>query len=145
MPPTGPRFQPPSLVVREHDGEPFYEAKFRSRRPAGEAPHRAGVADPRIDSGSWVPRRGRVADGYFDERTAHVHAAEIVAQYVADVAHAVRARRTGAPHARSYVPCGSRRVPRVAGEGEGRETRDVGGSTVRTSRSRLLSSSAAPA
>jgi integrase len=35
-------------------------------------------------SGEWSRRRGRVPDGSYDERSAHVEAARLVAEYVAD-------------------------------------------------------------
>jgi integrase len=71
------------LLLREHNGEPFYEAKFRY---AGhQVKRRVGRAWlDRADSGEWVPRRGRVTDGFVDERRAHIAAAEIVASYVKD-------------------------------------------------------------
>jgi integrase len=80
---------PASLVIREHNGEPFYEAKFRI---AGhQVKRRVGRAWLTRDaSGNWVARAGRVAAGCFDERRAHVRAAEIVASYVARVAEVER-------------------------------------------------------
>ncbi len=38
----------------------------------------------RDEAGAWVPRKGRLPDGFFDERRAHVRAAEIVAEYITD-------------------------------------------------------------
>ncbi len=38
----------------------------------------------RSRDGSWTRRRGRIEDGYFDERRANIRAAEIVAEYVRD-------------------------------------------------------------
>ncbi|MHB8696142.1 MAG: tyrosine-type recombinase/integrase [Solirubrobacteraceae bacterium] len=77
------------LLLREHKGEPFYEAKFRY---AGQqVKRRVGRAWlDRDGSGEWVPRRGRVADGFVDERRAHIAAAEIVASYVKDFNEAER-------------------------------------------------------
>jgi integrase len=75
-----------SLVIRSHAGEPFYEAKFRY---AGQqVKRRLGAAWLTRDdqSGEWNPRRGRVADGFLDERRAHVAAAELAAKYVSDFA-----------------------------------------------------------
>jgi integrase len=71
------------LLLRVHKGEPFYEAKFRY---AGQqVKRRVGPAWLTQDSSDgWVPRRGRVAEGYLDERRAHVAAAEIVRSYVKD-------------------------------------------------------------
>ena len=83
MAPAGP-FPTPSLVVRELSGEPFYDAKFRY---AGrQVKRRVGPAwlsrDP--STGEWRPRRGRVGDGAFDERRAHVAAAELVERLVTE-------------------------------------------------------------
>ena len=87
-----------SIIVREHRGQPFYEAKFRH---AGlQVKRRIGPAWLERDdvTGVWTPRRGRVPDGSFDERRAHVKAAGIVAEYVTGVVEAERAqddRRAG--------------------------------------------------
>jgi integrase len=54
---------------------------------------RIGPAWLRDALGGWVPRRGRVADGYFDERRAHVAAAELVATYVKDFNESERVER----------------------------------------------------
>jgi len=43
--------------------------------------------------GSWRPRRGRVPDGYLDERRAHVAAAGKVAEYLADAQQREQERR----------------------------------------------------
>src|ERR1700756_1522050 len=82
MPPREPA-PTPFPRLRKHKGEPFYEAKFRY---AGQqVKRRVGRAWlDRDKSGEWVPRRGRVADGFFDERRAHIAAVEIVASYVKD-------------------------------------------------------------
>ena len=87
---TSPTIAPPaSLVIRECNGKPFYEAKFRS---AGrQVKLRIGRAWlTRNSSGRWVARAGRVATGCFDERRAHVRAAEIVASYITRAAEAER-------------------------------------------------------
>jgi integrase len=73
-----------SLVVRAHRREPFYEAKFRYegrqvKRRLGPAWLTRGTGD-----GTWQQRRGRVADGYLDERRAHVAAAEAVDRFVTE-------------------------------------------------------------
>ncbi len=74
---------PPALVVRSHNGKPYYEAKFRDGTQ--QVMRRVGPAWlERSSCGRWVPRRGRVPDGYFDERRAHVRAAEVAAAYLAD-------------------------------------------------------------
>ena len=86
-----------NLVPRDQNGRVFYEAKFRY---GGEQVwRRVGPAwlelDPKAPAGCprqerFRPRRGRVAPGYFDERSAHVRAAEIVKQYVDEVDNAAR-------------------------------------------------------
>lgn len=78
-----------NLVLREQRGRVFYEAKFRY---GGEQIwRRIGPAwmelNPDADAVAasverFRARRGRVGEGYFDERAAHVRAAEIVAAYV---------------------------------------------------------------
>ena len=79
-----------SLVVRELGGEPIYEAKFRYE--GRQVKRRIGPAwltrDP--SSGAWRPRRGRVAEGAFDERRAHAAAAELVTRYVEETVNAER-------------------------------------------------------
>jgi len=70
-----------SLVVREQGGRVYYEAKFRDdiqqvMRRIGPAWLEAGP------DGEWRTRRGRVPDGYFDERPAHARASELVASYL---------------------------------------------------------------
>jgi hypothetical protein len=82
MPPTGP-VPSAALIVCEQRSEVHYEAKFRYA--GGQVKRRIGPAWlSRDGSGGWVPRRGRVAAGYFDERRAHVAAAEIVQSFVKD-------------------------------------------------------------
>lgn len=80
-----------NLVLREQRGRVFYEAKFRYK--GEQIWRRVGPAwlevNPdahaaRSSSERFRPRRGRVAEGYFDERAAHVRAAELVAAYVRD-------------------------------------------------------------
>ena len=72
---------PGALVVRRSvDGEPFYEAKWR--RAGRQIKRRVGPAwlDPGPSSG-WVPRRGRVPDGWYDEKRAIVRMAQLVAEH----------------------------------------------------------------
>lgn len=86
----------PSLVVREHNGHPFYEAKFRHGQR--QVKRRVGPAWLEQRNGVWQPRKGRVADGYFDERRAHVRAAELAAAHVDELKKAAdaTAERQGA-------------------------------------------------
>ena len=78
------------IVIREHCGQAFYEAKFRHH--GRQIKRRIGPAwlerDP--DAGGWRRRRGRVADGAYDERAAIVAAAKLVDTYVAEAADAER-------------------------------------------------------
>ena len=82
-----------SLVVREHLGQPFYEAKFRC--DGQQIKRRVGPAwlsrDPA--TGEWRPRRGRIPDGSYDARRAHVTAARLVADHVAATADRERVER----------------------------------------------------
>ena len=72
-----------SIVVREHNGQPFYEAKFRHH--GRQVKRRVGPAWlERHPDGQWRSRKGRVPDGAYDERRAHITAGRIVAEYVAD-------------------------------------------------------------
>ena len=79
-----------NVIVRDHRGQPFYEAKFRLQ--GRQVKRRIGAAwlerDP--DTGQWRPRRGRVPEGAYDERAAIVAAAGIVDAYVAEAADEAR-------------------------------------------------------
>lgn len=86
-----------TIVVREHRGQVFYEAKFRYH--GQQIKRRIGPAwlerDP--DTGRWRRHRGRIAEGAYDERAAHVAAAKLVAEHVTgatDRESADRERRT---------------------------------------------------
>jgi integrase len=73
-----------NLIVREQGQKLFYEVKFRyNRRQVGRRIGPAWLV-PGAHVREFQKRPGRVAPGYFDERSAHLRAAEIVAQYVAD-------------------------------------------------------------
>jgi integrase len=82
-----------SIIVREQRGQPFYEAKFR--HDGRQIKRRVGPAwlerDP--DGDGWRRHRGRVAEGAYDERGAHVAAAQLVSEYVAEAADLERAER----------------------------------------------------
>jgi integrase len=68
----------PAVVVRAaKDGTPFFEAKWRDADGA-QVKRRLGPAWLQPDGGGWRRRRGRVQDGWLDERAAHVAAAEKV-------------------------------------------------------------------
>lgn len=78
-----------SLVIRTKGSEIYYDAKFRY---AGkQVMRRIGPAWLTLDAaGHWVPRKGRVPDGSFDERRAHVRAAELAAAFVHDAVEVER-------------------------------------------------------
>jgi integrase len=80
---------PPVLVLRSHRGKPFYEAKFR--HAGRQVMRRVGPAWlEQAPDGEWLTRRGRIPDGYFDERRAHVRASELVTAYEAEKAKQAR-------------------------------------------------------
>ena len=80
------------MLLCEQGGEAYYEAKFRySGRQIKRRVGRAWAT--RDDAGNWSPRRGRVPDGYLDERRAHVAAAEIVSAFVTDATEVERVER----------------------------------------------------
>ena len=82
----------PALVVRQQKSDPVYEAKFRYQ--GRQVKRQIGPAWLDLDDdGGWRPRRGRVAEGYFDERRANVRAAELVAAYVTELENATETER----------------------------------------------------
>ena len=80
-----------SIIVREHRGKPFYEAKFRV--DGHQVKRRIGPAWLEDGPNGWRSRRGRVPRGSFDERRAHVAAAGIVAEYLAESEQREQLRR----------------------------------------------------
>lgn len=79
-----------SLVVREHRGQPYYEAKWRDGR---QLKRRIGPAWlVRGESGGWQPRKGRVLEGWYDEKRAIVRMAEVIREYAEAKASEARAR-----------------------------------------------------
>jgi integrase len=81
-----------SLVIRTKGTEAYYDAKFR--HGGKQIMRRVGPAwMSRDGSGNWVPRKGRIAVGYFDERRAHVRAAAIAEAYVRDLVETERVDR----------------------------------------------------
>jgi integrase len=81
-----------ALVIREHKGRAFYEAKFR--HDGHQIMRRIGPAWlERDEAGEWNPRRGRVPDGFHNEQRAHVRAAELVRAYVAEASDRGRSER----------------------------------------------------
>jgi integrase len=82
-----------ALVVRtDAKGRPFYEVKWRRR--GSQVKRRVGLAWlERAQEGSWRPRRGRLPEGFFDEKRATVRAAELVGEHDASEREADRTRR----------------------------------------------------
>jgi integrase len=92
----------PAVLVRVgDDGTPFFEAKWRDA-DGRQLKRRLGPAWlERHREGEWVKRRGRTPDGWLDERTAHVAAAEKVEAVEGErEAAAEAARRAGIPTVR---------------------------------------------
>jgi integrase len=77
-----------SLVIREHNGRPFYEAKFR--HDGKQVKRRIGPAWLERGADGWRKRHGRVPEGLFDERRAHAAAAAIAESFVAEAAARIR-------------------------------------------------------
>jgi integrase len=89
----------PVVVIRVgKDGTPFFEAKWRDA-DREQVKRRLGRAWVEPDGeGGWRKRRGRRAEGWLDERAAHVAAAEKVAEVDRERAEAARRRsREGVP------------------------------------------------
>ena len=76
-----------ALTVRVHKERPFFEAMWRQdgllvKRRIGPA-----WLAQNPSTGKWdLPRRGRIAPGYYDEARAHVAAAAIVGAHAAEAA-----------------------------------------------------------
>ena len=70
-----------AIVVREHLGKPFYEAKWR--HDGQQVLRRIGPAwlERDSDSDAWRRRSGRLTEVFYDEARAHVAAAQLVAVY----------------------------------------------------------------
>ncbi|MTD44851.1 tyrosine-type recombinase/integrase [Conexibacter sp. W3-3-2] len=70
-------------------GQAFYAAKWRASKDQRQVKRRLGpawlVADP---AGRWKPRRGRVQDGFLDERRAHAEMARVIEELELADAHA---------------------------------------------------------
>src|SRR6202050_4690614 len=70
-----------ALVVVGRADRPVYEAKWR--RAGRQVKRRVGPAwlERAADDSGWVTRRGRVREGYFDEKRATVRMAELIAEH----------------------------------------------------------------
>lgn len=72
------------LIVRRHRERPFYECKWRDSTRT-QRKRRLGPAWLEQDAeGEWVKRRGRVRDGFLDERRAHVAMAKVIEEHEAE-------------------------------------------------------------
>lgn len=73
-----------ALVVRAYKGTPFYEAKWRNAA-AKQFKRRLGRAwlDPDPEGG-WRKRRGRVRDGFLDERGSYREMSRLIAEVEAE-------------------------------------------------------------
>ncbi|HEY2202287.1 MAG TPA: site-specific integrase, partial [Solirubrobacteraceae bacterium] len=80
-----------SLIVRPAGGKIFYEAKFRHE--GRQVKRRIGLAWIQDSAEGWRPRPGRVPEGFFDARRAHVAAAAIVTDYVQEASERERIER----------------------------------------------------
>ncbi len=69
------------LVIREHKGKVFFEAKWRDSTRA-QRKRRLGPAWlEKNERGVWVKPSGRVETGFLDERRAHVEMARVIADH----------------------------------------------------------------
>src|ERR1700704_1613851 len=70
-----------ALVVVERSGGPAYEAKWRCR--GRQVKRRVGPAwlEREAPNEDWRPRRGRMPEGYLDEKRATVRMAELIAEH----------------------------------------------------------------
>jgi hypothetical protein len=70
-----------ALVIAERSDGPVYLAKWR--RSGRQVKRRVGPAwlERAADDSGWVMRRGRVPEGYFDEKRATVRMADLIAEH----------------------------------------------------------------
>jgi integrase len=73
-----------ALIVRAHKGVPFYEAKWRdaTRRQLKRRLGRAWLVP--TANGGWKKRRGRVRDGFLDERRAYREMSRVISEVEAE-------------------------------------------------------------
>ncbi len=81
-----------ALVIRAHNERPFYEAKWRDSRRA-QRKRRLGLAWLERDAdGSWNKRRGRVREGFLDERRAYLAMAAAIERHEEELRQTQSAR-----------------------------------------------------
>jgi integrase len=73
-----------ALIVRAHKGVPFYEAKWRDamQRQRKRRLGRAWLVPG--SNGGWKKRRGRVRDGFLDERRAYREMSRVISEVEAE-------------------------------------------------------------
>ncbi len=108
-------FQPRLWLLRRARRQAVLRGQVPSRRTAGEAAPRAGVADCRTTQVAGCHAVAASRDGFLDERRAHVAAAELVRSYATTSTRSTG--RAGAPHAGRHVPGTRARLPGVARTG----------------------------
>jgi integrase len=78
-----------AIVIRAQGHAVYYEAKWRHE--GRQIKRRIGPAWlAHDDQLGWRPRRGRVPEGFYDERRANVAAAQLVCAYLAEAADLAR-------------------------------------------------------
>lgn len=80
------------LHVRAHKGKPFYEVRWRD---GGGVQRRCRLGPAwveRDEGGRWVPRRGRLRDGFLDERRAYPLMDEAIAEREEELARPIDER-----------------------------------------------------
>lgn len=82
-----------SLVVTRSraSGQLFYEAKWRA--DGRQVKRRVGPAWLDSDGSGWKPRRGRIRDGFFDERRATIRMAQLIEEHASGSGAAAEAER----------------------------------------------------
>ena len=86
---TSDKLPPITVKAKDRGNGPRYYADFR--HDGKRTTLAIGPAWLEADGeGRWRPRRGRVQDGFFDERTATVQAAAVVGKYLSDAADVER-------------------------------------------------------
>lgn len=82
-----------SLHVRAYKGTPFYEARWRDLNRT-ERRRRLGRAWVELgEKGEWLPHRGRVHDGYLDERRAYPLMSQVIEKHEREVRETTPALR----------------------------------------------------
>jgi integrase len=77
------------LHVRAHKGKPFYEVRWRDGRGAQRRRRLGAAWVDKDEDGQWVPKRGRVRQGFLDERRAYPLIDEPIAEREEELARPV--------------------------------------------------------